>query len=454
MTQPRRHRPEAPPRVAVLSLHTSPQDQPGRGDSGGMNVYIREVAERLAAQGVEVDAYTRCAGRGVPTVEELGPGNRLIQVQAGPCARVEKEHLVQLLPAFLGGVLDCQRGAVAPYDLVHSHYWLSGWVADGVKEIWGVPHVASFHTLGKVKNRSLAPDEGPEPPVRLEGEQRVVARADRILAPTPAEAAHLVGLYGADPDRIRVVPAGVDHSVFFPRVREEARRRLHLTGVRLALFVGRLQPHKGPDIAIRALGEAVSRDPVRTRDLVLAVVGGPSGGPTAGDEVARLMDLAGALGVGARVVFFPPQPQHRLADFYAAADAVLVPSRSESFGLVALEAQACGTPVIAADTGGLRYVVQDGVTGFLVPGHEPQDYADRLLRLLADRVGARRMSDAAVVHALRYSWDATATDVLEVYRELVGPRPRHAVVGRNPALSPGAVLDGNLSRTAGASVMD
>ncbi len=430
MTNPRRQRHGAPPRVAVLSLHTSPQDQPGTGDSGGMNVYVREVAERLAARGVEMDVFTRCAGRGVPTVDELGRGNRLIQVQAGPCAQVEKEHLERLLPAFLGGVLDRQRGDGATYDLVHSHYWLSGWVADGVKEIWGVPHVASFHTLGRVKNRSLARDEEPEPPVRLEGEQRVVAGADRILAPTPAEAAHLVGLYGADPERIRVVPGGVDHAVFLPRPREEARRRLHLTGVRLALFVGRLQPHKGPDIAIRALGEAVARDPARTADLVLAVVGGPSGRPTAGDEVSRLMDLAAALGVGDRVVFFPPQPQHRLADFYAAADAVLVPSRSESFGLVALEAQACGTPVIAADTGGLRYVVQDGVTGLLVPGHEPRDYADRLLRLLSDRVGARRMSDAAVVHALRYSWDATAADVLDVYRELIGPRA-HPVV-RSP----------------------
>src|SRR6266545_2726697 len=417
-------------RVAMLSVHTSPLDQPGTGDSGGMNVYIREVAERLAAQGVQVDVFTRCAGRGGPQVQEVVPGTRVIEVQAGPCSPVSKEDLPHLVPAFLSGIVDRQRHEGLLYDVLHSHYWLSGWVGRNAKEVWGVPLVASFHTLGKVKNHSLATGEGPEPRARLAGEERVIERADRILAPTPAEAAHLVGLYGADPDRIRIVPAGVDHSVFFPRVREEARRRLHLTGVRLALFVGRLQPHKGPDIAIRALGEAVSRDPVRTRDLVLAVVGGPSGGPTAGDEVARLMDLAGALGVGARVVFFPPQPQHRLADFYAAADAVLVPSRSESFGLVALEAQACGTPVIAADTGGVRFVVRDGVTGFLVPGHDPGDYAERLLTVLHDRVGARRMSDAAVVHALRYSWDATAADVLDVYRELIGPRA-HPVV-RSP----------------------
>jgi D-inositol-3-phosphate glycosyltransferase len=428
------------PRVAVLSFHTSPQDQPGTGDSGGMNVYVREVAERLAEQGVDVDVFTRCAGRGVPTVEQIGPGNRLIQVQAGPCAPVEKEDLPHLVPGFLSGVLERQQADGARYDLVHGHYWLSGWIGDRVKEIWGVPLVASFHTLGRVKNRSLARDEGPEPAARLEGERRVVAGADRILAPTPAEAAHLVGLYGADPDRIRVVPGGVDHDVFFPRAREEARRRLHLTGVRLAVFVGRLQPHKGPDVAIRALAEAIARDPAATSDLVLAVVGGPSGRSSAGDEVARLMDLAGALGVGERVMFFPPQPQHRLADFYAAAEAVLVPSRSESFGLVALEAQACGTPVIAADTGGLRFVVRDGVTGFLVPGHDPGDYADRLLSVLRDRVGARRMSDAAVVHALRFSWDTTAAEIVDVYREVLGDGRAQPSAGIEPpaAAAPGA----------------
>ena len=418
MTKPPATSPGDRPRVAVLSFHTSPQDQPGTGDSGGMNVYVREVADRLAEQGVDVDVFTRCAGRGVPTVEELAPGNRLIQVQSGPCAPVDKQDLHHLVPGFLSGVLERQQAEGARYDLVHSHYWLSGWIGDKVKEIWGVPLVVSFHTLGRVKNRSLARDEGPEPPARLEGELRVVEGADRILAPTPVEAAHLVGLYGADPDRIRIVPGGVDHEIFFPRAREEARRRLHLTGVRLAVFVGRLQPHKGPDVAIRALAEAIARAPELTRDLVLAVVGGSSGHSPAGDEVARLMDLAGALGVGERVMFFPPQPQHRLADFYAAAEAVLVPSRSESFGLVALEAQACGTPVVAADTGGLRFVVRDGVTGFLVPGHDPGDYAERLVQLLTDRVGARRMSDAAAVHALRFSWDETAAAMVRLYRSL------------------------------------
>jgi D-inositol-3-phosphate glycosyltransferase len=409
-------------RVAVVSLHTSPLDQPGTGDSGGMNVYIRAAAERLAAQGVDVDVFTRCRGRGVPQVQELSAGSRIIQVKAGPCDPVPKEDLPRFLPEFLGGVLATEREEGRGYDLVHSHYWLSGWVGRSAKEIWSVPLVASFHTLGKVKNYSLARGEPPEPGARLAGEEAVIREADRIMAATPAEAAQLVGLYRADPDRIRLVPPGVDHELFFPRPRDEARARLHLTGVRLVLFVGRLQSHKGPDIAIRTLAEAIAREPARTGDVVLAVVGGPSGA-SHGAEVARLMDLASALGVEERVVFFPPQPQSRLADFYAAAECLLVPSRSESFGLVALEAQACGTPVVAASVGGLRYVVQEGKTGFLVEGHDPADHAERLLRILQDPRESRRLGKAGVVQSLRFSWDATAAEILAVYREVLDGHP-------------------------------
>lgn len=406
------------PRVAVVSLHTSPLDQPGSGDAGGMNVFIRAAADRVAAHGVDVDVFTRCRGQGLREVEELGGGSRLIQVKAGPCAPMPKEELPRYLPEFLGGVLRRQRLEGAGYDVVHTHYWLSGWVGRSTKEIWGVPLVASFHTLGKVKNYSLALGESPESSERLSGEQRVIADADRLVAATPAEASQLVGLYRADAERIRVVPPGVDHELFFPRPRDEASARLHLAGARLLLFVGRLQAHKGPDIAVRTLAEAVARDRDAAEDVVLAIVGGPSGSGH-GADVARLMNLASALGVGERVMFFPPQPQARLADFYAAAEALLVPSRSESFGLVALEAEACGTPVVAAAVGGLRYVVDDGVTGFLVDGHDPADHADRVLEILGDRARSRRMGAAAVAHSLRFSWDATASEILAVYRELL-----------------------------------
>lgn len=405
-------------RVAVVSLHTSPLDQPGSGDSGGMNVFIRSAAERLAARGADVDVFTRCRGQDLPEVQGLGGGSRLITVKAGPCAPVPKDLLPRYLPEFLGGVLRRQRAEGAGYDVVHTHYWLSGWVGRSTKQIWGVPLVASFHTLGKVKNYSLALGETPEPPARLAGESRVIAEADRLVAATPAEAAQLVGLYRADPERVRVVPPGVDHEVFFPRPRSEAAARLHLSGARLLLFVGRLQAHKGPDVAVRTLAEAIVRDPGLTRDVVLAIVGGPSG-PGQGAEVARLMDLASALGVGDRVMLFPPQPHQRLADFYAAAEIVLVPSRSESFGLVALEAQASGTPVVASAVGGLRYAVRDGTSGFLVEGHDPADHAGRVLELLGDPAKGRRMGEAAVAHSFRFSWDGTAGDILGVYRELV-----------------------------------
>ncbi len=406
-------------RVAVLSVHTSPLDQPGTGDSGGMNVYIRAAADRLAARGLDVDVFTRCRGEDLREVEEFDSGSRLVRVKAGPCAPVPKGELPRYLPEFLGGMLRRERLEGTAYDLVHTHYWLSGWVGRGAKELWRVPLVASFHTLGKVKNYSLARGESPESDVRLAGEQAVIAEADRIMAATPVEASHLVGLYGADPDRIRLAPPGVDHAVFRPRPRDEAKARLHLTGVRLVLFVGRLQAHKGPDVAVRTLAEAVSRAP-SGEDLVLGVVGGPSG--SRADEMARLADLASALGVADRVMFFPPQPQVRLADFYAAADALLVPSRSESFGLVALEAQACGTAVVAAAVGGLRYSVVDGVTGYLVEGHDPADHADRLLTLLGDSRRARDMSRSAVRHSMRFSWDATAGDIDAVYGELLRQR--------------------------------
>lgn len=385
-----------------------------------MNVYIRAVAERLAGHGLDVDLFTRCRGGSDHEIKELGPGIRVVSVKAGPCAPVPKADLPRFLPEFLGGMLRIAHEDGRGYDIVHSHYWLSGWVGRAAREAWEVPLVASFHTLGKVKNYSLARGEAPEPQVRLAGEQAVIAEADRILAPTPSEASQLVGLYHADPEHLRIVPPGVDHELFMPMDRAKARERLHLSGLRLAVYVGRLQPHKGPDIAVRTVAEAIARDPQVAGDLVLAIVGGPSG-VEKGAEVARLMELATALGVAERVMLFPPMPQSSLADFYAAADAVLVPSRSESFGLVALEAQACGTPVVAAEVGGLRYVVEDGRTGFLVEGHDPGDHAERLLQLLRDPGLQFRMGAEAARSAPRFTWDATTHAVRAVYDELLEP---------------------------------
>ncbi len=410
-------------RVAILSVHTSPMDQPGTGDSGGMNVYVRAVAERLASRGVAVDLFTRCRGGVDHEVKTLAPGIRVVSVKAGPCGTLPKQDLPRYLPEFLGGVLRVAHEDGRGYDIVHSHYWLSGWVGRAVGASLGAPLVASFHTLGKVKNYSLAQGEEPEPDVRLAAEQAVIDEADRVLAPTPTEAAQLVGLYRADPDAIRLVPPGVDHLLFAPGDRAAARERLHLSGLRLALYVGRLQPHKGPDVAVRTLAEAVARDPDSAGDLVLAIVGGPSG-PDKGAEVARLLELASALGVSERVMLFPPQPQRKLVDFYTAADVVLVPSRSESFGLVALEAQACGTPVVAADVGGLPYVVEDGRSGFLVEGHDPGDHAERLLQVLRDPALQSAFGIEAAEQAQRFTWDATTEQMVGVYDEVLASANR------------------------------
>ena len=404
------------PRAAILSVHTSPIDQPGTGDSGGMNVYIRSVATRLEQRGIDVDLFTRCRGGVDHETKHLTKHAHVVSIKAGPCEPIPKNELPRYLPEFLGGVMRHAKMNDRTYDLVHSHYWLSGWVGNALRELWDVPLVSSFHTLGKVKNYSLARDERPESAVRLDGEERVIGAADRILAATPLEAGQLVGLYRADPEHVRLIPPGVDHVLFSPRDRMAARERLHLTHLRFALYVGRLQPHKGPDVAIRTVAEAVARDPETTRDLVLGIVGGPSGSD---GEADRLLALAHDLGVAERVVLFPPQTQRKLSDFYAAADVVLVPSRSESFGLVALEAAACGTPVVAASVGGLRYVVEDGKTGFLVEGHDPGDHADRMLRVLRDGALQASIGAEASRRALRFTWDVTANEVLRVYDEVV-----------------------------------
>ena len=409
------------PRVAVLSVHTSPMDQPGTGDSGGMNVYIRAVTERLAGRGIDVDVFTRCRGGDDHEVKPLGEGIRVVSIKAGPCEPIPKADIPRFLPEFLGGLLRIAHEDAQGYDVVHSHYWLSGWVGRAAKHALDAPLVSSFHTLGKVKNYSLARGEPPEPAVRIAGEQAVIDESDRILAPTPSEASQLVGLYRADADQIRIVPPGVDHELFVPRDRAQARAALDLAGRRIALYVGRLQAHKGPDVAVRTVAEAIARDPDATEDLVLLIVGGPSGAEK-GAELSRLLELAGALGVRDRLVLVPPQPQADLADYYAAADVVLVPSRSESFGLVALEAQACGTPVVAARVGGLRYVVEDGRTGFLVEGHDPGDHAVRVLELLTDAELQRGLGARGAERALRFTWDATADAVLGVYREVLPAR--------------------------------
>jgi D-inositol-3-phosphate glycosyltransferase len=412
MPVPRR----VPRRIATISVHTSPLEQPGTGDAGGLNVYVVEVAKRLAARGVEVEIFTRAVSRDAAPVHELVPGVLVRHVPAGPFEELDKTDLPAQLCEFTLGVLRTEA-AYAPgrYDLVHGHYWLSGHVGAVAKERWGVPFVQSMHTLGRVKNAALARGDTREPETRLRGEADVVASADRLVANTEEEARQLAGLYRADPAKIWTVNPGVDLSIFRPGRARDARLRLGLPEHgQVIVFAGRIQPLKAPDVVLHAAADLIRGDPGLSSTLTVAFVGGPSG--TGRADPDQLTVASQALGIGDVVRIEPPCPQAELADWYRAATVVMVPSYSESFGLVAVEAQACGTPVVAASVGGLRTAVQDGVSGILVEGHDPARYADALRRLFASPELRARLSAGAVAHASRFGWGSTVDRLLTVYR--------------------------------------
>jgi D-inositol-3-phosphate glycosyltransferase len=411
MPVPRRY----PRRVATISVHTSPLEQPGTGDAGGLNVYVVEVAKLLAERGVEVDIFTRAVARDQPPVVELAPGVLVKHIAAGPFEDLDKSSLPGQLCDFTFEVLR-EEAAHAPgrYDLVHGHYWLSGQVGAVAKKRWGVPLVQSMHTLGKVKNAALTAGDAAEPQVRIRGEAEVIATADRIVANTTAEANELIRLYDADPRRVAAVPPGVDLRTFRPGSQWQARWRLGLPQHAIVLmFAGRVQPLKAPDVLLRAAAQLVHDHQWLAEKLVVAFVGGPSG--TGRNDPDSLTELARALGIAPNVRLEPPCPQRDLADWYRAATLVVVPSHSESFGLVAVEAQACGTPVVAAAAGGLRTAVRDGVSGTLVDGHNPADYADAIWRLITDSGKRARLARGARQHASGFGWSVTVDRLLGVY---------------------------------------
>jgi D-inositol-3-phosphate glycosyltransferase len=411
-----------PRRIATFSVHTSPLHQPGTGDAGGMNVYIVEVSKRLAALGLEVEIFTRATAGDLPPIVEMAPGVLVRHITAGPYEGLSKEDLPGQLCAFTSGVLRTEaRRDPGYYDLVHSHYWLSGQVGWLATERWGVPLVHSMHTLGRVKNAALADADTPEPAARLIGESQVVDAADRLVANTDQEAEQLIGLYGADPARVAVANPGVDLETFRPGDRTAARARLGLPQhAQVLMFAGRIQPLKAPDILLRLTAELVRRDPQRYRDVVAVVVGGPSGTGLA--EPHHLTRLARQLGIADRTRFVKPVGQAQLADWYRAADIALVPSYNESFGLVAVEAQACGTPVVAAEVGGLVTAVRHGESGLLVPGHDPADYATACARLLDNPALLDRMRLGARRHASDFGWGCTADRIMGVYCDALAER--------------------------------
>ncbi|WP_380566978.1 glycosyltransferase [Streptacidiphilus jeojiensis] len=426
----------------MLSVHTSPLHQPGTGDAGGMNVYIVELSKRLAALGVEVEIFTRATASDLPPTVELAPGVLVRHVTAGPFEGLLKEDLPAQLCAFTHGVLRAEAGfRPGYYDLVHSHYWLSGQVGWLAAERWGVPLVHTMHTMAKVKNAALAVGDTPEPTARIIGESQVVEAADRLIANTTEEAHELAEHYGARADQLSVVHPGVNLEVFRPATatpvgtvgdavdhsgpramtaaRAEIRARLGLpVDATVLLFAGRIQPLKAPDVLLKAVAELLERDPSLRDRLVVPVVGGPSGSGLARPE--SLHKLAAQLGISDVVRFHPPVCQSELADWYRAASALVMPSYSESFGLVALEAQACGTPVVAASVGGLPVAVRDGETGFLVQGHDPREWAHTLHHLVDAPDLGLRMGAAAACHAGNFGWTGAAAETIEVYREALG----------------------------------
>jgi len=406
-------------RIAILSIHTSPLHQPGFGDSGGMNVYIAETAKRIAARGIEVEIFTRATTAADPEVVEFVPGVKVRHIPAGPFEGLSKEELPAQLCAVTAGLLRAEAAKdIGFYDLIHSHYWLSGQVGWIAKERWGVPLVHTMHTMARVKNASLADGDSPEPAVREIGEEQVVAIADYLVANTDQEASELIELYHAKPDRVRVINPGVDLDVFIPGDKPVARKLLGIAeDAKLLLFVGRIQPLKAPDILLRAAAELVKHSPELRKDLVVAICGGPSGSGL--EEPDALDRLADELGITEVVRFVPPLNREELVGWFQAADVCVVPSHSESFGLVALEAQACGTPVVATRVGGLTTTVADGSSGLLVEGHNPTDWSKAISRVLTDQVLAAKLQQGAISHAEKFGWDRTTDELLDVYQHAV-----------------------------------
>jgi len=394
--------------LAVLSMHTSPLAQPGSGDGGGMNVYVHELSSALSSAGIDCDVYTRASEPGLPDVVEVEPGFRVHNLVAGPCSAVAKDELPELVSEFTAGVRKRMESGFDVPGLIHANYWLSGVAGHELKHSLNLPLVSTFHTLARVKAETC----GDEPEQRAKAEAQVIGCSDAILASTAEERAQLERLYGAPSERVEIISPGVDHRMFSPGPRAASRAVLGLGDGPVLLFVGRIQPLKGADVAVRALA-CLEEYPAAS----LVIVGGPSG-PDGEEELARLHSLVDEYDLGGRVRFVPAEPHDHLATYYRAADTCLVPSRSESFGLVALEAAACGTPVVAAAVGGLRSLVDHARTGFLVEGRDPAAYAAYVAEILDNKRLASEMSRNAVTSALGYRWSMTAARLRRVYADL------------------------------------
>ena len=408
-------------RVAILSVHTCPLAAPGGKETGGMNVYVRETARELCRMGAHVDVFTRSQNSSIPRVVEMGHGARVIHLSAGPQAPMPREDVHAHLGDFVAGVEQFRREQGLEYDLIHAHYWLSGVAGLALREMWDAPLVQMFHTLGRLKNTVAQSAAEVEPELRIAEESRIIAEADRIVAANVVERAHLVWYYGARAERVEVIPCGVDTELFQPMGRAAAKDLLELGPEPLLIYVGRLQPIKGLETLLDAM--------VRLPEATLLIIGGDQDEPDNGHG-ALMRAQVRALGLERRVRFLGAQPQRRLRLFYAAADATVMPSYYESFGMVALEAMACGSPVVASRVGGLTTTIQDGITGHLVPEGDPIALADCLAGLLADDEAGARLGREAVRWAAEHRWPCVAEKICQLYSTLRPAALPHLGQGR------------------------
>ena len=405
-------------KLAIFSVHTSPLETPGVGDAGGMNVYIDKTARELAKRGIEIDIFTRATSKDQPASIEVTPGVKVRHIPAGPFGGLQKQDLPGQLCAMTAGVMRAE--AEKPegwYDIIHSHYWLSGQVGWLARDKWQVPLIHSMHTMAKVKNLALATDDTPEPLIRIVGEEQVVKVADRLIANTHREAAELIDLYDATPQNVDVVHPGVDLEIFTPHG-PDLRNELGIDANDFVLlFVGRIQPLKAPDIALKAAAEVKKRFPEIASRIKVIICGGLSGSGT--EEKYSLSNLASELSISDDVCFLQPLPPQELAALYRTADVLLVPSHSESCGLVALEASAAGTPVIAAAVGGLVTSVKDNISGLLVGNHDPATWAEKIADVALRPTFRDELRSGGIEHAQRFSWQVTAQNLADSYERSI-----------------------------------
>lgn len=410
-------------RIAMLSYHTCPLATLGGKNTGGMNVYVRDLTQALGRLGIHVDVFTRSQDEHVPHVlHDLGYGNRVVHIPAGPEVPIPKEELVAYIPQFVEGIQSFSAEKGLRYDMIHSHYWMSGLAGRSLKDAWDIPMVHMFHTLGEMKNRVAKSPAEMEGKYRIEVENQLLGIADKIVAATLAERAQLEWLYKADVKKIVVIPPGVDVSHFYPIPADEARAFIGIEpDDQMVLYVGRIEPLKGVDILIQAMSCLNFREITSNGPILLTIIGGdPDVDPAdMSVEMARLQKMCNDLCMGKMVIFLGKRGQETLPYYYSAADVVVMPSHYESFGMVALEAMACGTPVIASQVGGLAFLVQDGVTGYHVPDDDPGELCGRLKQLLGDRELRATLGNQANSYAQEYAWEKIADQIVALYKDVL-----------------------------------